>query len=171
MDGSTFSYPHAMKCSICDADVTLGCSDCYITNYIDSGVCKSARLCQTCHVEKGCPTWPVGCISCGNIIESRNDAIVAVMNNKDVVGPQARMTQICCSTICKFGVLDLATQVMGKGKVVFATFECNTCKKQLPKMKRCGRCGFAYYCSVECQRKDWPRHKEGCMKASVSSDE
>ena len=29
-------------------------------------------------------------------------------------------------------------------------------------MKRCTRCGMAYYCSQECQRNAWQRHKEGC---------
>ncbi|PHJ20649.1 mynd finger domain-containing protein [Cystoisospora suis] len=30
------------------------------------------------------------------------------------------------------------------------------------KLKRCGRCGEAYYCSEECQRADWKFHKRIC---------
>ena len=36
--------------------------------------------------------------------------------------------------------------------------ECCVC--QAPKARhRCGKCGGPYYCSVECQERDWPRHK------------
>jgi hypothetical protein len=37
--------------------------------------------------------------------------------------------------------------------------ECQVC--QAPKAKhRCGKCGGPHYCSVECQERDWPRHKK-----------
>ena len=37
--------------------------------------------------------------------------------------------------------------------------ECQVC--QAPKAKhRCGKCGVPHYCSVECQERDWPRHKK-----------
>jgi hypothetical protein len=29
--------------------------------------------------------------------------------------------------------------------------------------KSCGKCKTRYYCSVECQRKDWTQHKLGCI--------
>ncbi|XP_061184396.1 uncharacterized protein LOC133192400 [Saccostrea echinata] len=31
-------------------------------------------------------------------------------------------------------------------------------------MKLCKRCTFQKYCSVDCQTKDWPRHKPNCVK-------
>ncbi|KAF7324829.1 ATP-binding cassette transporter [Mycena kentingensis (nom. inval.)] len=34
--------------------------------------------------------------------------------------------------------------------------------KSRKKLKQCGRCGLTRYCSVECQRTDWPRHKVCC---------
>jgi len=37
-----------------------------------------------------------------------------------------------------------------------------THKKNKSNMKRCGRCKKAWYCSVECQRKDWSIHKLEC---------
>ena len=40
--------------------------------------------------------------------------------------------------------------------------ECFKCKKVTEKTKMCGRCGRAYYCSVECQRADWSYHKTFC---------
>ena len=45
---------------------------------------------------------------------------------------------------------------------------CDTCKKRssYTKMKKCSRCRNATYCSVECQKKDWHRHKLTCQKPS-----
>jgi hypothetical protein len=31
-------------------------------------------------------------------------------------------------------------------------------------MKKCGRCKDVYYCSKECQTKDWAEHKTTCIK-------
>lgn len=40
---------------------------------------------------------------------------------------------------------------------------CSTCNKSsLEKMKLCSKCKYAYYCSQECQKEDWPKHKEKC---------
>lgn len=42
--------------------------------------------------------------------------------------------------------------------------ECVKCKKTGEKMKKCGRCGTANYCSPECQKSHWPLHKAFCAK-------
>jgi MYND finger len=43
---------------------------------------------------------------------------------------------------------------------------CDTCGKRssYTKMKKCSRCRNATYCSVECQKEDWNRHKLECQK-------
>ena len=42
---------------------------------------------------------------------------------------------------------------------------CATCRKDSSKdPKRCGRCKSVTYCSVECQRANWPKHKPTCCK-------
>lgn len=45
---------------------------------------------------------------------------------------------------------------------------CDTCKKRssYTKMKKCSACRSATYCSVECQKQDWNRHKTECRKRS-----
>ena len=42
--------------------------------------------------------------------------------------------------------------------------QCDTCQKHFPytKMKKCSRCRKATYCSVDCQRLDWQRHRDVC---------
>ena len=42
---------------------------------------------------------------------------------------------------------------------------CSMCStRYAPKLlKRCGRCHSASYCSLDCQRADWPNHKQFCV--------
>jgi len=40
---------------------------------------------------------------------------------------------------------------------------CEICLEKLGEYK-CGRCSTGKYCSQECQKVDWPRHKQACNK-------
>lgn len=44
-------------------------------------------------------------------------------------------------------------------------FVCAQCKqtKKYKELKRCSRCKSIYYCSKECQTKDWHVHKHSCL--------
>jgi hypothetical protein len=42
--------------------------------------------------------------------------------------------------------------------------KCTTCGRNSDYLKRC-KCVQAFYCDIECQRKDWPRHKLTCSAA------
>jgi hypothetical protein len=44
--------------------------------------------------------------------------------------------------------------------------ECDTCQRKFPytRMKKCSSCRNATYCSVDCQRVDWQRHKFHCNR-------
>ena len=43
------------------------------------------------------------------------------------------------------------------------TTKCDGCQK-VPdsKLRQCGRCHHALYCTIKCQRRQWPNHKEKC---------
>jgi MYND finger len=40
-----------------------------------------------------------------------------------------------------------------------------------PKVMKCSRCLCAEYCSVECQKKDYPKHKKDCKELMKVLDE
>ena len=42
---------------------------------------------------------------------------------------------------------------------------CKTCLKENVKLLTCGRCKSVFYCSKDCQKKDWKSHKAVCAVA------
>ncbi|XP_070173638.1 uncharacterized protein [Littorina saxatilis] len=48
---------------------------------------------------------------------------------------------------------------------------CKKCKTASASLKICGRCARASYCSKDCQREDWPQHKQHCKKVEKSQTE
>ncbi|PAA58824.1 hypothetical protein BOX15_Mlig032808g1, partial [Macrostomum lignano] len=40
---------------------------------------------------------------------------------------------------------------------------CSQCGKGAGSCRRCGACTNRWYCGRECQRKDWPMHKQECQ--------
>jgi hypothetical protein len=47
--------------------------------------------------------------------------------------------------------------------------ECGQCGKQLATPLRCSRCRARWYCSPECQRTDWPKHKSTCHPPAAAT--
>ena len=48
------------------------------------------------------------------------------------------------------------------GYVIIVKPVCFCCKTKEPVPKRCNGCNVAYYCSKQCQEKDWENHKKCC---------
>ncbi|ORY90065.1 hypothetical protein BCR35DRAFT_299612 [Leucosporidium creatinivorum] len=50
-------------------------------------------------------------------------------------------------------------------------YECPGGLFSSAQLKRCSGCGCIFYCSVECQKKSWPHHKQCCLivKASLAA--
>eukprot|EP01080_Neovahlkampfia_damariscottae_P005769 gene5769-9590_t len=46
---------------------------------------------------------------------------------------------------------------------------CHYCLQFLEKKLRCPKCKFAYYCSGDCQKKDWANHKYECKSILKST--
>ncbi len=44
---------------------------------------------------------------------------------------------------------------------------CRNCLKPVINLKRCSACKTVSYCSVECQRADWPSHKPSCVAKTI----
>ena len=45
---------------------------------------------------------------------------------------------------------------------------CSSCWKDDKNCQSCSRCGTVYYCSKECQRSDWKKHKANCGEQNSS---
>jgi MYND finger len=48
-------------------------------------------------------------------------------------------------------------------KMNITTNICMSCGKSDGKTYKCAKCKDRFYCSVECQKKDWPVHKNYCV--------
>jgi Serine/threonine protein kinase len=48
---------------------------------------------------------------------------------------------------------------------------CNVCSKTEGQLLQCGGCKLVWYCSVDCQRKDWKEHKKVCSYQPVKKEE
>ena len=46
---------------------------------------------------------------------------------------------------------------------------CNYCSCKSDNLKKCTRCGKAWYCGKQCQTNDWKKHKEVCKQPKCSS--
>jgi len=52
----------------------------------------------------------------------------------------------------------------GAHHIFLTVYHCTVCgiDSYIKKFKLCSECGTTYYCSVECQRSDWKKHKTIC---------
>ena len=50
----------------------------------------------------------------------------------------------------------------GKKTLWVTVFKCFYCGEHGHKLPTCGQCSQAYYCSADCQRKHWKKHKPVC---------
>ena len=63
--------------------------------------------------------------------------------------------------ICKLPVKELSKTSVNDKPPTKKCLNCGICKKSA-FLKRCAACHIAIYCSKECQRDDWKRHKLDC---------
>lgn len=51
------------------------------------------------------------------------------------------------------------------------SIDCAYCHKTEEHLRRCSRCKRVFYCSKECQQKDWPSHKPTCQLPKSENEE
>lgn len=56
----------------------------------------------------------------------------------------------------------LQKQLQSSKTILPKSATCENCKEREKKMMVCGQCRQAYYCSRECQKKNWKEHKKSC---------
>jgi len=54
-------------------------------------------------------------------------------------------------------------------KIILMPRVCRICRigEKNKHLKKCKRCKVLYYCSEECQKEDWRRHKKECGKFEI----
>jgi hypothetical protein len=87
-------------------------------------------------------------------------------------------TNITVSTVDKLNLF-MKASVRDSELIISLEMEqkyCHTCRKtSLPegprvKLRRCTLCRSACYCSKECQKMDWRRHKPQCLSIKALND-
>jgi hypothetical protein len=92
------------------------------------------------------------------------------------------MRQGCADTSITFALLRGKTPLeyaIDKGDADTETIRelrrvCGACSttpdKNKGKFNKCAACQAMYYCSVECQRVDWPKHKGECKQMKATAE-
>jgi hypothetical protein len=106
--------------------------------------------------------------SCGNQECDR------VHGKKTSDGEITRLSVVCkqckieyyCSKLCRNTAWTLHSLECQAGTKKVKLVQCDACLMTMPytKLKKCARCRSVVYCSVECQRGAWPRHKAVCKE-------
>lgn len=52
---------------------------------------------------------------------------------------------------------------------ILSLTQCHSCHNNLKEseINKCSRCKFAIYCGIDCQKKDWPKHKYACINTAT----
>lgn len=90
----------------------------------------------------------LGCTECGQIVDT-----LEVINDETPLGTYALLCERCRET-----------------RFQFSTLGCHKCAKK-GMLKYCEGCGYARYCSKQCQVADWPEHGKTCTKLNANKSE
>ncbi len=83
-------------------------------------------------------------------------------DNEDVYSMCVFRTEAICKVDTE---LNPISSLMGNpvnGKIILTKRTCFVCRKTGKGVNRCTECKYAFYCSVDCQRKHFPEHKIFC---------
>ncbi|KAG2150695.1 uncharacterized protein EDB93DRAFT_1141586 [Suillus bovinus] len=68
----------------------------------------------------------------------------------------------------EFRALAVSSEFLKANQKMFRV-QCTQCQMILEKPLKCAKCKSIWYCSKECQKRDWPIHKTRCREVERSS--
>mmetsp|Transcript_40051 Transcript_40051/g.96351 ORF Transcript_40051/g.96351 Transcript_40051/m.96351 type:complete len:287 (-) Transcript_40051:78-938(-) len=100
-------------------------------------------------------------LECYEILDPKARFIELKMKLDDVVGGGERAATLFFSKRISCSCLDEKVQLVKNHPKTSICCVCNE-KKNCKVLHRCGACKVVQYCSEECQKADWPVHKDHC---------
>jgi hypothetical protein len=103
-------------------------------------------------------------------VRKHGTGAVALALLEQAIGISAALPEQTATTLLRLrqkmkGLEELATRPSQQAAILMRA--CRTCSKASTPEKpfeACARCNCAFYCSRECQVKDWPKHKAECKR-------
>jgi hypothetical protein len=101
------------------------------------------------------------CFLCRKLLKGDNEQFSTDIS-VNIHGIKYKYRFLTCSIKCEKELSPMIKSELGSiiDKNVSNKSLCKICNK--PGDSKCARCKKIHYCSVECQKKDWPEHKKYC---------
>lgn len=109
------------------------------------------------------------CHSCG---KRAGPATATPMSYLDKPEPRINVLihPTCGSPMCQKATAKMMEEIMDEihDEELNCDIKCETCGKT-EDVKRCAKCKARAYCSRDCQKIDWPKHKKMCSQLAAQS--
>lgn len=149
-------FEEPFSCYICQKQVSFSKTReniIYIYRYSEEKETNFVRICTNCNEKLEVKsTWK--CYACGEgNIERLHDHVVAMKNfNFNAIA------LLCNNPECR---MHINKEAADHFKDELSSDCCWSCYKQHPEY-RCSKCHQALYCSRDCQKENWRKHKIKC---------
>jgi hypothetical protein len=140
-----------LPCSNCDTNLNFGKEDLIVFRFSLDEKKRMFVICLPCLKIAKIPE--PDCYFCGK--KGNGDYNFHV----DFINLNHRTTTACCSLECFKKAKDEAFSI----EKLKMKKKCCGCQEIKEDMLRCGGCHMKFYCSKECQKKDWVNHKPFCQ--------
>ena len=115
------------------------------------------------------------CVQCKTVLTDvrwcQCTAISAIAEGISIIGT---LVTVCsrdqCTVATDRALAELFKPARDVGSAISDCFVCHTWPPIGKPFMRCSRCKTRSYCSIECQRKNWPEHKAACVVASAATE-
>lgn len=96
------------------------------------------------------------------VVDSFARQIQTSLAGRSVSSEQRRHVEAIVEDLARLGVSARASQAAQESASDTSEKACAKCSTRTSFAKRCSGCKVVYYCGVDCQRKDWPKHQTAC---------